>query len=89
MIDPEKLNSLPSQSLMPRPEDVSHVATIGVRVAVDRQLVAGDVVGWYLGDEPDSWTLFDPENRMIAEAHADFCGPVSYTHLTLPTTPYV
>ena len=76
MIDPEKLNSLPSQSLMPRPEDVSHVATIGVRVAVDRQLVAGDVVGWYLGDEPDSWTLFDPENRKIAEAHADFCGRV-------------
>ena len=61
MIDPEKLNSLPSRSLLPRPEDVSHVATIGVRVAVDRQLVAGDVVGWYLGDEPDSWTLFDPE----------------------------
>ena len=45
MIDPEKLNSLPSRSLLPRPEDVSHVATIGVRVAVDRQLVAGDVVG--------------------------------------------
>ena len=76
MIDPEKLNSLPSQSLMPHPEDVSHVATIGVRVAVDRQLVAGDVVGWYLGNEPDSWTLFDPENRKIAEAHADFCGRV-------------
>ena len=36
MIDPEKLNSLPSRSLLPRPEDVSHVATIGVRVAVDR-----------------------------------------------------
>ena len=36
MIDPEKLNSLPSRRLLPRPEDVSNVATIGVRVAVDR-----------------------------------------------------
>ena len=76
MMDPERLNGLPSRSLLPRPEDVTHVATVGVRVAVDRHLVAGDVVGWYLGDEPDSWTLFDSENRKIAEAHADFCGRV-------------
>ena len=46
MIDLEKLSGLPSQSLLPRADDVSHVATVGVRVAVDRQLVAGDVVGW-------------------------------------------
>lgn len=76
MIDIEKLNSLPSQSLLPRAADVSHVATVGGRLAVDRQLVAGDVVGWYLGDEPDSWTLFDPEGRGIATAHPDFCGRV-------------
>ncbi|HAA73124.1 MAG TPA: hypothetical protein DCE55_28550, partial [Planctomycetaceae bacterium] len=76
MIDIEKLNRLPSQSLLPRAADVSHVATVGVRVAVDRQLVAGDVVGWYLGEEPGSWALFDQENRQIAAAHADFCGAV-------------
>ncbi len=76
MMDPERLNGLPSRSLLPRPEDVTHVATVGVRVAVDRHLVAGDVVGWYLGNEPGSWALFDPENRMIAEAHEDFLGRV-------------
>ena len=76
MIDLEKLSGLPSQSLLPRADDVSHVATVGVRVAVDRQLVAGDVVGWYLRDEPGSWALFDQEHRKIAAAHADFCGRV-------------
>ena len=76
MIDLEKLSNLPSRSLLPRPEDVSHVATIGVQVAVDRHLVAGDVVGWYLKDEPDSWALFDLEQRKIAGVHAEFRGRV-------------
>ena len=30
-----------------------------------------------------------PERRSAVQAHAETQGAVSYTHLTLPTTPYV
>ena len=30
-----------------------------------------------------------PEHTHSADGHNPLCGAVSYTHLTLPTTPYV
>ena len=30
-----------------------------------------------------------PDRRLLHDALRHDCGPVSYTHLTLPTTPYV
>ena len=38
----------------------------------------------------DFFTLLKRNPGLIViKLGADWCGPVSYTHLTLPTTPYV
>ena len=41
---------------------------------------------WFEGEDGNPITLDDYYGRMFAE---NVPGPVSYTHLTLPTTPYV
>ena len=39
--------------------------------------------------EPASPEMLDDAVRYAAAAQKDWAAPVSYTHLTLPTTPYV
>ena len=57
--------------------------TIGVRVLADLSLIVSE-----------SWTITSAENTLYHEhpSHIPLSctlHPVSYTHLTLPTTPYV
>ena len=35
------------------------------------------------------WPFFDETHRQLAHEVDAWCEAVSYTHLTLPTTPYV
>ena len=50
-----------------------------------------DVIGKLADDEPYFVIrAHDPLSSALVELHAYIgAGPVSYTHLTLPTTPYV
>ena len=55
--------------------------TPAMREAMSKAAVGDDV----LGDDP---TVIELQNR-IAEMLGKEAAPVSYTHLTLPPTPYV
>ena len=76
MMNLETIRNLPSKSLLPRSQDVTHIATIGAQMDLDRSLVAGEIVGWSLADEMDSWVLYDAHAIRIGSVHSDFCGRV-------------
>ena len=65
--------------LDPHPEATRHVDT-----GFDRDDVACDKL--VVGALAQAWRLVHFEADAVAESVAE---PVSYTHLTLPTTPYV
>ena len=65
---------------------------IGLLLGAAAGAAAGYYAGSYLGSRPVNWYSADiaklgpgPENDLIRYGR----DPVSYTHLTLPTTPYV
>ena len=60
---------------------------IGGDLSIDRMLLAykNGIFPWYGEGEPILW--YSPNPRMVITP--DKLHAVSYTHLTLPTTPYV
>ena len=51
--------------------------------------IAYSGIGLHSGKEVAMKLLPGKENTGIVFVRTDLSGPVSYTHLTLPTTPYV
>ena len=86
---PLQLPPAPSQPRPPFAQDAVPAASDSPMQCEDRQLL-GDALA-PLGDTADMWRRLDELAPLgdAVDAVLRTPDPVSYTHLTLPTTPYV
>ena len=104
MVNTSKTVALPSKGHAPTAEEISLLESVDVRVADEGEVtVVGVLIGTdeYVlerareivkeggTDHLASCLANMPDKQAAAHIVTESPGPVSYTHLTLPTTPYV
>ena len=67
-----------------------------LQIALDKKGISAKIIGAGVSGDTSSgglsrldWSVPDGTDAVILELGANDALPVSYTHLTLPTTPYV